>query len=86
MSRGPVGLSDALGMSNATLLQRTITRDGTLLKPAKPVTAVDSTFRSQGAPTGQVYASYDSFPSHGDGGGVVFRFLLYEGPLQPAAR
>jgi hypothetical protein len=29
-------------MSNAVLLKRTITQDGTLLKPSKPVTAVDS--------------------------------------------
>jgi hypothetical protein len=42
MSTGPVGLSDGYNMSNAALLKRTITTDGTLLKPTKPVTAVDS--------------------------------------------
>eukprot|EP00546_Thalassionema_frauenfeldii_P019243 CAMPEP_0178900492 /NCGR_PEP_ID=MMETSP0786-20121207/3503_1 /TAXON_ID=186022 /ORGANISM="Thalassionema frauenfeldii, Strain CCMP 1798" /LENGTH=787 /DNA_ID=CAMNT_0020571501 /DNA_START=126 /DNA_END=2490 /DNA_ORIENTATION=+ len=45
MSTGPVGISDAIGMTNETLLQRAITPDGILLKPSKPpITAVDSTF------------------------------------------
>lgn len=44
MSNGPVGLSDAIGYTNATLLKRIIMKDGSLLKPAKPLTAVDSTF------------------------------------------
>lgn len=44
MSTGPIGISDAIGMTNATLLKRTITVDGTLLKPAKPITAIDSSF------------------------------------------
>jgi len=44
MSTGPVGISDALGMTNATLLQRATTADGTLLKPKKAITAVDSAF------------------------------------------
>ena len=42
MSTGPVGISDMIGGTNVTLIQRTITQDGTLLKPAKPLTAVDS--------------------------------------------
>jgi hypothetical protein len=33
-------------MSNAALLTRAITQDGTLLKPSKPVTAVDSEIAS----------------------------------------
>ena len=31
-----------MGMTNAPLAQRTITMDGTLLKPNKPLTSVDS--------------------------------------------
>ena len=38
----PVGISDLMGMTNAPLAQRTITMDGTLLKPNKPLTSVDS--------------------------------------------
>ena len=44
MSTGPVGISDAIGFTNTTLLKRIISKDGTLLKPTKPITAVDSTF------------------------------------------
>lgn len=44
MSTGPVGISDAIGMTNATLVGRAIRDDGVLLKPAKAITAVDSTF------------------------------------------
>jgi hypothetical protein len=50
MSNGPVGLSDAIGFTNSTLLKRTITADGTLLKAAKPITAVDSTFLDPNEP------------------------------------
>ena len=35
---GPVGISDALGQTNATLLRRTLAQDGTLLKPSKAAT------------------------------------------------
>lgn len=44
MSTGPVGISDAIGMTNINLLKRAIAADGTLLKPTKAITAVDSTF------------------------------------------
>jgi hypothetical protein len=42
MSTGPVGISDAIGMTNGTLLKRAIRSDGTLLKPSKAITAIDS--------------------------------------------
>ena len=42
MSTGPVGVSDGIGMSNVSLLQRTIAVDGTLLKPSRPITEIDS--------------------------------------------
>jgi hypothetical protein len=50
MSTGPVGISDAIGYTNTALLKRTITKDGTLLKPTKPITAVDSSFLSESVP------------------------------------
>ena len=46
MTTGPVGISDLIGMTNATLAKRMITEDGTLLKPSKPITTVDSFFSS----------------------------------------
>ncbi|CAB9515401.1 expressed unknown protein [Seminavis robusta] len=64
MSNGPVGLSDAIGQTNAKLLKRIITKDGTLLKPSKPLTAVDSTFLKQSHP--RILAA----PSSKDGGYV----------------
>eukprot|EP00041_Stephanoeca_diplocostata_P035854 m.1279639 g.1279639 ORF g.1279639 m.1279639 type:complete len:87 (+) comp24768_c1_seq12:2016-2276(+) len=42
MTTGPVGISDLVGNTNVTLITRTIRQDGTLLKPAKPLTSIDS--------------------------------------------
>eukprot|EP00943_MAST-04B_sp_MAST-4B-sp1_P004131 g4131.t1 len=44
LSTGPVGLGDAPNFTNISLVQKGIRIDGTLLKPDKPLTAVDSTF------------------------------------------
>ena len=44
LSTGPVGLGDAPNYTNITLVKTGIRRDGTLLKPSKPLTGVDSTF------------------------------------------
>lgn len=65
MSTGPVGLSDAVGHTNATLLKRIMMKDGTLLKPSKPVTAIDSTFLTASQP---ILAGGSS----GQGGGYVY--------------
>jgi hypothetical protein len=46
MTTGPVGLSDGIHMSNGPLLQRTIDANGLLLKPSKPITAIDSEIAS----------------------------------------
>jgi hypothetical protein len=62
MSTGPFGLSDGIGMTNATLIQRVIAKDGTLLQPIKPITAVDSTFLKS-TPDGYVYGTYSVGPS-----------------------
>merc|ERR1712066_785116 len=59
MSTGPVGISDGLGFTNAELAKRMITADGTLLKPSKPVTSVDSSLAgSSSKPPGYVYSTY----------------------------
>jgi hypothetical protein len=62
MSKGPFGLSDGIGMTNATLIRRVIANDGTLLQPAKPITAVDSTFLEK-SPHGYLYGTYGMGPS-----------------------
>ena len=41
LSCGPVGFSDSIGMTNATLVNRTIRGDGRLLQPYRPIAAID---------------------------------------------
>ena len=52
LTTGPVGLGDGPGMTNASLAARTCRADGTLLKPSKPLTAIDATFVPRGAKSG----------------------------------
>ena len=47
LSTGPVGISDGVGYTNATLLQQIISVDGTLLKPYRPATLIDSLIRKR---------------------------------------
>jgi hypothetical protein len=58
LTTGPFGLSDGIGMSNFTLLQRAISQDGTLLQPSKPVTSIDSTFLRAPAVDGSIYTTH----------------------------
>ena len=44
LSTGPVGIADKAGTTNVSLVRRTCRSDGTLLKPSKPLTAIDATF------------------------------------------
>jgi len=70
MSTGPVGISDAIGMTNATLLRRTISADGSLLQPSKPITAVDSTFLENSRLDGYLYGTH--------GLGLSWIFVSYQ--------
>lgn len=73
LSTGPVGISDAIGMTNSSLLSRAIATDGTLLQPMKPVTAVDSSFLLDSKLNGYLYGTY------GRGNSWIFiSFLLDE--------
>jgi hypothetical protein len=58
---GPVGFSDAIGQTNATLIRRTCTTNGTLLKPSKPLTTIDRLLLlgEDGGDAPNVVASYD---------------------------
>ena len=75
MSGGPVGISDAVGMTNSTLLKRAIRRDGTLLQPSKPLTAVDSSLPSSGC-GGYVYGTYTSGASTAPPSWIFVSFKL----------
>jgi hypothetical protein len=61
MTTGPVGISDGINFTNVPLILRTIAEDGTLLKPSKPITSVDSALSSK-APPGYVYTTYSGIP------------------------
>lgn len=56
LSTGPVGIGDGAGYTNITLLNSTCAADGLILKPDKPITALDSVFvpASPGQPHGYV--------------------------------
>lgn len=43
LSRGPVGISDGPGLTNATLARSVVSKGGQLLQPSKPLTAVEMT-------------------------------------------
>ena len=59
MSKGPVGFSDAIGMSDPVRLRRTIRGDGVLLQPTKPITQLDRFSPFLGASIGaSVLGSY----------------------------
>ena len=47
MSTGAVAPGDGIGMSNATLIFRSIRTDGLLLKPSRPMSSVDYWYRQQ---------------------------------------
>jgi hypothetical protein len=57
LSMGPVGFGDGPKFVNVSLLKRTCTADGTILKPSKAVTAIDSTFVPTGRALGQPSAN-----------------------------
>ena len=59
MSTGPVGFSDAIGKTNASLIMRTCSSDGTLLKPIKAITSIDATLSATNPPPGDVYMTFD---------------------------
>jgi hypothetical protein len=73
LSTGPMGISDAIGMTNASLLSRAIAMDGTLLQPMKPVTAVDSSFLLDSNLNGYLYGTYGRGSSW-----IYISFLLGE--------
>ena len=57
---GGVALSDKIGNTNATVVNRLCRSDGVLLRPERPATAMDSTFLGTGGPLGEVWHTYAS--------------------------
>ena len=62
LSGGPVGIGDAIGNFNKTLIMATCMSDGHLLKPTRPALSIDASFlfRAFGGdgPDGPVYVAY----------------------------
>lgn len=54
LSTGPVGLGDGPGLTNASLANSTCRADSVVLKPDKPLTALDATFLPRSGPRGFV--------------------------------
>jgi hypothetical protein len=50
LSTGPVGLGDGVSLTNISLANRTSRADGVVLKPDKPLTALDPTFMPHAGP------------------------------------
>jgi hypothetical protein len=66
LSTGPVGISDGIGLTDKVLVDRMIAKDGTLLQPSKPITAIDSSFLYHPKPKGYLYGT------HGLGNSWIF--------------
>ena len=65
MSTGPVGFSDALRQTNASLIRRTCQADGTLLPPAKPLTTIDKLLLAPDGTAPFILSSYDGHVPRG---------------------
>lgn len=57
---GGVAISDKIGNTNATVINRLCRSDGVLLRPERPATAMDSTFLGMDGPLGEVWHTYAS--------------------------
>ena len=55
-----MAISDKIGQTNSTVVNRLCRSDGVLFRPARPATAMDSTFRSIGGPNGEMWHTYAS--------------------------
>lgn len=67
LSTGPVGFSDALGYTNASLVRSTCAASGLLLKPSLPLAAIDRSFsrrtHDSRQPSGRVFGGPPVPPS-----------------------
>ncbi|CAF2793504.1 unnamed protein product [Rotaria sp. Silwood2] len=60
MSLGGVAISDKIGNTNLTVVNRLCRLDGVLFRPERPATAMDSTFLGIGGPKGEMWHTYSS--------------------------
>jgi hypothetical protein len=55
-----VAISDKIGNTNSTVVNRLCRSDGILFRPERPATAMDSTFLGSGGPNGEMWHTYSS--------------------------
>ncbi|CAF1021377.1 unnamed protein product [Adineta steineri] len=60
MSLGGVAISDKIGNTNSTVVNRLCRTDGILFRPERPATAMDSTFLGDNGPKGEMWHTYAS--------------------------
>ncbi|CAF1248998.1 unnamed protein product [Rotaria sordida] len=60
MSLGGVAISDKIGNTNLTVVNRLCRSDGVLFRPERPATAMDSTFLGNDGPKGEMWHSFSS--------------------------
>lgn len=63
LSSGPVGPGDKIGLMNESIIMRCCAMDGLILKPSKPITAIDNqlyaeAFSEKHSPYGEVWTTY----------------------------
>eukprot|EP00041_Stephanoeca_diplocostata_P018428 m.385739 g.385739 ORF g.385739 m.385739 type:complete len:375 (+) comp21011_c1_seq3:1688-2812(+) len=67
LSTGPVAIGDKIGDTNTTLVAWCCSKNGTILKPSRPATAVELTYVSTSHPTatpqGEVWTTYSLLPT-----------------------
>lgn len=71
LSTGPVAIGDGPGSTDRALLLRSCSEDGTLLQPAKPLTAIDAMYDGRQVPRGgfaatggaQLWTTFSSVPA-----------------------
>ncbi|KAK6165977.1 hypothetical protein SNE40_022776 [Patella caerulea] len=69
LSTGPVGLGDKVGHSNPNLIMRSCNAEGLILKPSKPITAIDKQIQQMAfggniGPEGKIYTTYSNIDNH----------------------
>ncbi len=57
---GGVAISDKIGNTNSTVVNRLCRSDGVLFRPERPATAMDSTFLASNGPKGEMWHTYAS--------------------------
>eukprot|EP01084_Bolivina_argentea_P102731 184027_1 len=62
LSTGPVGIADNINMTNKTIINRMVRKDGILLKPSKAITPIDAMYSSLSSfkPSGEIWTTYSS--------------------------